>query len=132
LSDSFCQGAKTVNPDGLRNQIVGANIMGLGGALFKAIEFENDRILNARFSRYRVPRFRGVPEIQVVLLDRKDLPSSGAGETPLVGLAPALGNARNDANSRVHFFAMAPVPSTEPSSTMIISTCSGSHWRLAR
>jgi nicotinate dehydrogenase subunit B len=32
-----------------------------------------------------------------VLLDRKDLPSSGAGETPLVGLAPALGNAIFDA-----------------------------------
>jgi len=38
-----------------------------------------------------------VPEIQVVLLDRKDLPSSGAGETPPVGLAPALGNAIFDA-----------------------------------
>jgi CO/xanthine dehydrogenase Mo-binding subunit len=86
-----------VNPDGLRNQIIGANIMGLGGALFEAIEFENGRILNARFSRYRVPRFRDVPEIEVVLLDRKDLPSSGAGETPLVGLAPAVGNAIFDA-----------------------------------
>jgi isoquinoline 1-oxidoreductase len=46
-----------VNPDGLRNQIVGANIMELGGALFEAIEFTNGRILNARFSRYRVPVF---------------------------------------------------------------------------
>ena len=66
-------------------------------ALFEAIEFANGRILNGRFSRYRVPRFRDVPEIEVVLLDRIDLPSSGAGETPLVGLAPALGNAIFDA-----------------------------------
>ena len=86
-----------VNPDGLCNQIIGANIVGLGGALFEAIEFANGRIVNARFSRYRVPRFRDVPEIQVQLLDRKDLSSSGAGETPLVGLAPALGNAIFDA-----------------------------------
>jgi xanthine dehydrogenase iron-sulfur cluster and FAD-binding subunit A len=28
-----------------------------------------------------------------VLLDRQDLPSAGAGETPIVGLAPALSNA---------------------------------------
>jgi len=28
-----------------------------------------------------------------VLLDRKDLPSAGAGETPIVCLAPAVGNA---------------------------------------
>jgi isoquinoline 1-oxidoreductase len=86
-----------VNPDGLRNQVIGANIMGLGGALFEAIEFENGRIANARFSRYRVPRFRDVPEIQAVLLDRKDIPSAGAGETPIVGIAPAIGNAIFDA-----------------------------------
>jgi nicotinate dehydrogenase subunit B len=39
-----------VNPDNLRNQIEGSNIMGLGGALFEAIEFENGRVLNGRFS----------------------------------------------------------------------------------
>jgi len=86
-----------VNPDGLRNQVIGANIMGLGGALFEAVEFENGRITNARFSRYRVPRFRDVPEIEAVLLDRKDIPSAGAGETPIVGIAPAIGNAIFDA-----------------------------------
>ena len=31
--------------------------------------------------------------IETVLVDRKDLPSAGAGETPIVGLAPAVGNA---------------------------------------
>ena len=86
-----------VNPDGLRNQIMGANIMGLGGALFEAMEFDNGRITNARFSRYRVPRFRDVPEMEAVLLDRKDIPSAGAGETPIVGVAPAIGNAIFDA-----------------------------------
>jgi isoquinoline 1-oxidoreductase len=86
-----------VNPDGLRNQIVGANIMGLGGALFEAIAFEDGRITNPRFSRYRVPRFSDIPEIEAVLLDRKDIPSAGAGETPIVGLAPAVGNAIFDA-----------------------------------
>ena len=39
-----------VNPDNLRNQIEGSNVMGSGGALFEAIEFENGRILNGRFS----------------------------------------------------------------------------------
>jgi isoquinoline 1-oxidoreductase len=38
-----------------------------------------------------------VPKIEIVLLDRKDLPSAGAGETPIVGLAPAVGNAIFDA-----------------------------------
>ena len=45
-------------------------------------QFENGTILNPRFSKYRVPRFSDMPEIDVVLLDRKDLPPAGAGETP--------------------------------------------------
>lgn len=82
-----------VNPDGLRNQIIGANLMGLGGAIFEAIEFENGRITNNLFSKYRVPRFRDVPPVEAYLIDRKDLPSVGAGEAPIVGIAPALANA---------------------------------------
>jgi nicotinate dehydrogenase subunit B len=86
-----------VNPDGLRNQIEGANIMGLGGALFEVVEFENGRILNGLLSLYRVPRFRDIPPVESVMLDRKDLPSMGAGETPMMGVAPAIGNAIFDA-----------------------------------
>jgi nicotinate dehydrogenase subunit B len=86
-----------VNPDGLRQQVIGANIMGLGGALFESIEFENGRISNPHFAQYRVPRFRDIPKIEAILLDRKDLPPAGAGETPIVGLAPAIGNAIFDA-----------------------------------
>jgi isoquinoline 1-oxidoreductase len=82
-----------VKPDNLRNQIEGSNVQGLGGALFEAIEFENGKILNGRMSEYRVPRFRDLPIIETVLLDRKDLPSAGAGECPIVGLAPAIANA---------------------------------------
>ena len=86
-----------VNPDGLRNQIEGSNIQGLGGALFEAIEFDNGKILNARLSEYRVPRFSDVPKLETVLLDRKDIPSVGAGECPMIGLAPAIANAIFDA-----------------------------------
>ena len=82
-----------VNPTHLHNQIEGAVVQGIGGALFESIEFSNGTVLNPRFSRYRVPRFIDVPPIEVVLVDRKDLPSAGAGETPIVGLAPAVGNA---------------------------------------
>jgi isoquinoline 1-oxidoreductase len=90
--EAFDCGA-VVNPVHLKNQIEGAITMAIGGALFEAIQFENGKILNSRFSRYRVPRFSDTPAIEVVLVDRKDLPSAGAGETPIVGLAPAVGNA---------------------------------------
>jgi isoquinoline 1-oxidoreductase len=86
-----------VNPDNLRNQIEGSNVQGLGGALFEAIEFENGKILNGKLSQYRVPRFSDVPVLETVLLDRKDIPSVGAGECPMIGLAPAIANAIFDA-----------------------------------
>lgn len=82
-----------VNPEHLKSQIEGCIAQGIGGALLEEIEFENGRILNGRFSEYRVPRFADVPEIEVVLVNRKDLPSAGAGETPIVGIAPAISNA---------------------------------------
>ena len=67
--------------------------MAIGGALFESIQFENGKILNPHFASYRVPRFSDAPSIEVVLVDHKDIPSAGAGETPIVGLAPAVGNA---------------------------------------
>jgi nicotinate dehydrogenase subunit B len=82
-----------VNPDGLRNQILGAMVQAIGGALFESIQFANGKVTNAHFAAYRVPRFADTPEIEVVLIDRKDLPSAGAGETGIVALAPAVGNA---------------------------------------
>ena len=82
-----------VNPNGLRNQVEGAIVQAIGGALFEAIRFDNGKILNPHFAQYRVPRFRDTPQVEVVLVDRKDLPSAGAGETPIMGLAPAVGNA---------------------------------------
>jgi nicotinate dehydrogenase subunit B len=98
-----------VNPDGLRNQVIGANVMGLGGALFESIEFDNGRISNPHFAQYRVPRFRDVPKIEAILIDRKDLPPAGAGETPIVGLAPAIGNAIFNA-SGIRIRALPLVP----------------------
>jgi nicotinate dehydrogenase subunit B len=86
-----------VNPDQLKNQVEGAIMMGLGGALYEQIEFADGKIRNPAFSTYRVPRFRDAPTIEVVLLDRKDLPSIGAGETPIIAIAPAIAGAIFDA-----------------------------------
>jgi nicotinate dehydrogenase subunit B len=92
IVEAFECGA-VVNPNGLQNQVSGAVVQGLGGALFEAIHFDNGKILNPHFAQYRVPRFRDLPQIEVVILDRKDLPSAGAGETPIMCVAPAIGNA---------------------------------------
>ena len=65
--------------------------------LTEEIRFEGGRILNNRFSQYKVPRFRDVPELDSIFLDRPDLPSVGAGETPMIAGPPAAANAVFDA-----------------------------------
>jgi nicotinate dehydrogenase subunit B len=82
-----------VNPLHLHNQVEGAVVQAIGGALFEGIDFQNGQILNPKFSKYRVPRFSDMPAMTIALLGRPDLPSAGAGETPIVGLAPAVSSA---------------------------------------
>ena len=82
-----------VNPDGLDNQVEGSVVQGLGGALFEAIDFADGHLRNGTMEQYRVPRFKDVPVIDTILLDRRDLPSAGAGEASIVAVAPAIGSA---------------------------------------
>jgi len=89
-----------VNPATVINQIEGAAVMALGGALFEAIHFSSGAITNGSFSTYRVPRIGDIPPIEVVLLDRRDLASAGAGETPMIAVAPAIANAVFDATGK--------------------------------
>ena len=82
-----------LNPALLKLQVEGAVIMGIGGALFESIEFADGKILTDHLSKYRVPRYTDVPPMETILLDRRDLESVGAGETPIIAIAPAIGNA---------------------------------------
>jgi isoquinoline 1-oxidoreductase len=82
-----------LNPSNLLSQVQGAIIMGLGPALREEMNFENGEVLNPNFRRYQVPRFADVPEMDIHLLNRPDLDSAGAGETPIIAIAPAIGNA---------------------------------------
>ncbi|HEY5489265.1 MAG TPA: molybdopterin cofactor-binding domain-containing protein, partial [Candidatus Limnocylindrales bacterium] len=84
---------RVIDPDNLRNQIEGALVMGLGGAMFEAVHFEHGRITNGAMEKYRVPRFSDVPPIDVILVDRPTEASVGAGETPIIAIAPAIANA---------------------------------------
>ena len=81
------------NPNNLLAQVQGCIIMGMGPALREAMEFRDGKILNAGFSRYRVPRFTDVPKIDVHLVENNDIPSAGGGETPIIAIAPAIANA---------------------------------------
>jgi isoquinoline 1-oxidoreductase len=83
---------RVVNRDAVLNQIEGATIMALGGTLFERVDPER-AARGFRLGDYRVPRFSDVPEIEVIIVDRREEPSAGAGETPMNAVAPAIANA---------------------------------------
>ena len=84
---------KVINPKNLAAQVVGCIVQGLGPALAEEMRFENGKILNGTFGKYPCPRIEDLPEIEVVQLDRADLPSVGGSETPIIAVAPAIANA---------------------------------------
>jgi isoquinoline 1-oxidoreductase len=82
-----------MNPNNLRNQIEGAIIQGIGPTLREEIQFADGELKNATFMRYRVPHFKDVPTIEAHAMNRKDVEAAGAGETPIIVIAPAVANA---------------------------------------
>ena len=92
----------TVNPEGATNQVEGSIVMGMGTALYEAIDFQNGHLLSAGFTRYRVPRINNSPAIEVALVGDAETPSTGAGEPGIVPVAPAIANAVFDLNGERH------------------------------
>jgi isoquinoline 1-oxidoreductase beta subunit len=90
----------TVNPEGARNQVEGSTVMGLGTALYEAVEVRNGVILNSTLTRYQVPRINNSPDMEVVLVGDPEVPSTGAGEPGIVTVAPAIANAVFDQTGR--------------------------------
>lgn len=86
-----------VNPEGVRNQVEGSIVMGLGTALSEIVEFHGGRVLSNGFARYRVPRAADAPVVETVLVGDADTPSTGAGEPAIVPIAAAIANAVSDA-----------------------------------
>ncbi|MBI4202043.1 MAG: xanthine dehydrogenase family protein molybdopterin-binding subunit [Chloroflexi bacterium] len=90
-------GGLVLNPEGVRNQVEGSIVMGMGTALWETVEFGGGRPLNPSFSRYRVPRITDAPQIEVLLVGDPETPSTGAGEPGIVPIAAAISNAVYDA-----------------------------------
>jgi CO/xanthine dehydrogenase Mo-binding subunit len=105
---------KAINPVQAEGQDEGAAIQGLGPALFEALVCQGGQPLNASLIDYRVPRFADVPgEFHSVLIENGDGPgpygAKGMGESGIVSVAPALGNAlRQAAGLRIRELPLTP------------------------
>jgi CO/xanthine dehydrogenase Mo-binding subunit len=86
-----------INPDGVRNQIEGTVIQSLSRALREEVRFDATTITSVDWESYPILKFSEVPEVEIILIDRPDLPAVGAGEPSMVTTAAAVANAIFDA-----------------------------------
>jgi CO/xanthine dehydrogenase Mo-binding subunit len=87
-----------IHPQQAEGQDEGAAIQGVGPTLFETLVYEQGQPLNANLVDYRVPRFTDLPrQFDSALIENKDGPgpygAKGMGESGIVSVAPAVGNA---------------------------------------
>ena len=86
------------NPDGLRNQIEGGTLQGMSRALMEEVTWDDQKVTSFDWRTYHtLPLGFDVPKIEAVLVNRTDVPATGAGETAITVVAAAIGNAIFDA-----------------------------------
>jgi CO/xanthine dehydrogenase Mo-binding subunit len=86
------------NPDGLRNQMEGGALQGLSRCLGEEVTWDDHNVTSVDWRTYRtLPLGFDVPKIETVLLNRPDMPATGAGETSITIVAGAIANAIFDA-----------------------------------
>ncbi|MBI4888462.1 MAG: xanthine dehydrogenase family protein molybdopterin-binding subunit [Acidobacteria bacterium] len=86
-----------VNPDGLRNQIEGNVIQSVSRSLMEEVGFDSAGVKSLDWTSYPIIRFRDIPDVDIVLIDRREMPPFGAGEASSIATAAASANAGFDA-----------------------------------
>jgi len=88
---------KAVNPALAEGQIEGGALQGIGYALYENLVFKNGVMVNPNFTDYVMPSTREAPEFEPVIIESGyklgPYAAKGFGETPLIGVAPAVANA---------------------------------------
>ena len=85
-------GRQIVNPSGALNQVQGAVLDGLSGALYQQVVIENGAAAQSNFGDFPVLRISEAPPVEVHFL-KTDYPPTGLGEPALPPAIPALCNA---------------------------------------
>ena len=92
---------KAINPTLVEGQIEGGSLQGLGFALTEELHLKDGVILNPRFATYIIPTSMDAPEIKSVIVEHPysggPYGAKGIGEPPIMGIAPCVTNAINDA-----------------------------------
>ena len=98
-----------VNPDGVKNQVEGNIVQGVSRALLEEVAFDGNGVTSLDWNSYPILKFPEVPDLDIVLINRPDGPSLGAGELATVPVPAAIANAIFDATG----IRLREVPFTE-------------------
>ena len=87
-----------INPEALRSTIAANLVQSLSRAMKEEVSFDRSNVTSVDWLTYPVARASDIPsQVDIVLLNRPDLPSSGAGEPSSRATAAAIANAIFDA-----------------------------------
>lgn len=98
-----------INPEGVRMQLEGGLIMGLGYVKTEEIRFKGGAVLDVNFDTYELPRFSWLPKIETVLLDNPEMAPQGCGEPAITTMGGVIANAVYDAIG-VRLFTLPMTP----------------------
>jgi CO/xanthine dehydrogenase Mo-binding subunit len=94
---------RVVNREGAELQNEGSLTMGLGTALFEAIDFADGQVSNANLSDYNVPSIGDLPKhFSHEIIEREGAEVHGLGETVLPPVPAAIGNALYSLGLEIH------------------------------
>ncbi|MEQ1947770.1 MAG: molybdopterin cofactor-binding domain-containing protein [Bryobacteraceae bacterium] len=86
-----------VNPDGLRGQLDGNVMQGISRVLMEEVVFDKSGAKSLDWVSHPVIRFKQVPEVDAVMINRPEFPASGAAEPSVVVIPASVANAVHDA-----------------------------------
>jgi nicotinate dehydrogenase subunit B len=87
-----------INPDSLTKVIEGNVLQGLSRVVWEEVRFDDKTVTSVDWLTYPILDIADMPEkVEVVLINRPDVPSSGAGEPSTRPVAAAVANAIFDA-----------------------------------
>jgi CO/xanthine dehydrogenase Mo-binding subunit len=105
---------KIINPQGIRGQINGGVLQGIGYALYEDFRIDaTGRVLDDGLETLRLPTAFEAPPIEISLFERPcphgPFGAKGAGEPPIVPAPAAVANAVADAvGTRFHKLPITP------------------------
>jgi CO/xanthine dehydrogenase Mo-binding subunit len=93
---------RAINPTLVEQQLSGAAIMGIGHSLFDQLVIDQGQLVNGTLLDYQLPSIRDLPEKLTPIIiesphDTGPFGAKGVGETGILAVAPAIGNAVRDA-----------------------------------